>query len=193
LQKKLACNNFYCIPKPSEPPGPSKPVPQSAFRAVSSMDQPYEMGTIPLIRFDMPVFDLNNEYFPTLSTFIPKQGGVYLIEATVFFSADGNADNITAIFISLDGGNLNTALNAANNFIPGTALNVVTVSTIARLNAGDTVQVFGISSAAGSFIAGSIFSAARFPSPPEATLMSQTTASGIPVSDLAKKILGSTK
>jgi len=170
--------------------GPTGPVPQSAFRAVNGSSQPIGT-TINLVRFDTEEFDLNNEYIPgNVSVFIPKQDGVYLIEASIGVTAETAEPTFTiAALISLN----SSFIQVKNNLINSNAINIVTVSSILQLQAGDTVQIFGVSGEIGTIsedISVTNFAAARFPSPDGSSLFSPFFRKPILISDLSQKILG---
>jgi len=109
-------------------------------------------------------FDLKDEYYPTISAFIPKRDGVYLINSHLIFLPDLIETGTVIAFITLDGGNTSTQITVAtapNGF--GTALDL---NAILQLNAGDTVQIYAFSSITGVFQSNVCeFSAARYPSP----------------------------
>lgn len=176
---------------PTGPEGPPGPVVQSAFRAVKTVNQAITPGAN-LITFENEEFDLNAEYNPATSAFIPEQDGIYLIKATAFFSPTEPSDNVVAIFISLDGGV--SGVDFANELMRANVLfNIVAVSTIVQLRAGDVVQIFGGGSVPGSLFANStLFSAARFPSPDGVTLLKARAKSSasMPISELMPGLLG---
>jgi C1q domain len=61
-----------------------RPTP-SAFRALSSAEgQNIPPGVLTKLVFPREVFDLNNEYDPATSTFVPQQSGIYTIITNVF-------------------------------------------------------------------------------------------------------------
>ncbi|MES5896557.1 hypothetical protein [Bacillus cereus group sp. RP43] len=170
--------------------GPTGPVPQSAFRAVNG--SPQTIGTnFTLVGFDTEEFDLNNEYIPgNVSLFIPKQDGVYLIEASIGVTVETTEPTFTiAIVIFLN----SSPIQVKNNFINSNAINIVAVSSILQLQAGDTVQIFAASGEIGTIseeISVTNFAAARFPSPDGSPLFSPFFRKPISISDLSQKILG---
>lgn len=140
----------------------------SGFKAASTANQDIPPNTpVSPILYNDVIFDLNNEYDPDLSTFSPKQDGVYSIIASVNFIPGVETDYRMFIVIRVKG-----IPKAGNNeFFSGTPLlagDVVSVSTILQLAAGDTVTISTFSSTAGMIISNPIFThfeAARFPSP----------------------------
>ncbi|PGM96024.1 exosporium leader peptide-containing protein [Bacillus cereus] len=176
-QQDLLINDFLSsaainpnLVGPTLPPIPPFTLPtgptgiESAFRAIKTTDQSIIAGPSPIITFETTQYDLNGEYDGS-STFIPKQDGVYLIISTLLFTpTDQPAANIIAAFITV-----NNIMIAADDSFIGTNtgfLNVVTVSTIIQLQAGDTVLIQAASNINGTIPTGVVhFEAARFPSP----------------------------
>lgn len=176
------------------PAGPAGPVPQSAFRATRSGPQDLS-GLRTAITFPNERFDLNAEYDPMTSTFAPKQDGVYMINASIIFFAAPQASSSVFLFVSLNGGV--SVASSANAFMDATQPNIVTISTIEQLNVGDLVQISAFSSVPGavvgsnSFITDSYFSAARFPSPEDAALLTAGVRTPAPkdISELHSGVL----
>lgn len=149
------------------PQGIPGPVPQSGFRAESPLGQ-LVVGNTKLL-FPQLEFDLNTEYNVGLSTFVPKQSGVYSIVAGVV--PRPNNVNISQRFtleIFVNG----QAIERVDNYrtaLPDSIFTGTTASTIQRLNAGDEVEVFANYSGDNGSIANvfrvNFFAAARFPSP----------------------------
>jgi hypothetical protein len=144
---------------------------QSAFRALATFNQPVTAFTPIQLRFVNEQFDLNDEY--DLLAFVPKQRGVYSIEASALFSAT-NFNVPTSISISIHVNNVRIA-DSTEIFVPAIgagSINSAQVSTISELQAGDRVEVFFFSSQNGTVFTsspftsmGTAFGAARFPSP----------------------------
>lgn len=90
-------------PGPQGIAGPTGPVPQSAFRAENP--EPLlidELGT--KVLFPMPIFDINGEYNPGTSTFVPNQSGVYSIVASVLAVPNTtDIDQRFTLIITVDG------------------------------------------------------------------------------------------
>lgn len=143
----------------------------SAVRAVSDANQRVPANTFVKVRYQNEDFDLNNEYNPANSTFTPRQDGVYQVMGTISFDPDNNnVDYRARVEIRVNG---NPAISTDNDFFGGGVnfSNVVSVSTILQLQAGDRVEVFAQSSTAG-FINENVpgsnstrFEVARYPSP----------------------------
>jgi hypothetical protein len=163
-----------CPAKPLVTPGCSKEklnVRPSAFRAVKSLNQPVAAGQFVKVLYENEQFDLAYEYDPDSSTFVPSTNGVYdILGAITFQPNDGSLDYRARVEIRVNG---NAEIVIDNDFFGGNIgfLNVVSVSAILQLQAGDTVEIFATSSIAGSItanasgISSTHFEAARFPSP----------------------------
>ncbi|MCQ6357693.1 MULTISPECIES: ABC transporter permease [Bacillus] len=142
----------------------------SAFRAVSTVDQNVTANTFVKVLFPNEQFDLANEYNPVTSEFIPKTRGVYSIIGTISFAPnDSNTNYRARVEIRV---NDNPAIAIDNDFFgPPNFANVVAVSTILQLHAGDVVEIFAESDVDGLIIQNdpgfisTHFEAARFPSP----------------------------
>jgi len=117
---------------------------ESAFRAVKTVDQAYTNNTIAVVNFNFEQFDLNNEY-DGISTFIPKEDGLYYIVANLLFTPEATFA-ITAMEIQVN--NIGIAGDLKNDVLPilGTSLQA---STIYPLRRGDLVNVRLASSANG--------------------------------------------
>lgn len=157
---------------PQGPPGPSEP--KSAFRALNNtLPQSFIAGIFNKVFYPNEQFDLNNEYTPATSVFIPRQSGIYSIIASTDFLPDhqGQDQRISmAIFVN------NVPVALSENFrsaaVPGGSLVATSVSTIIQLKPGDVVDarilITGDSGSLFLFSLGGIanqFEAARFPSP----------------------------
>ncbi|PGX95611.1 hypothetical protein COE15_20755 [Bacillus cereus] len=146
-----------------------KNVRASAFRAVNNAPQNIAANTRTKVLFQAEQFDLAGEYNPNTSTFTPSKNGVYNITATVTFDTQ-QVDRSAFVGIRVNG----VIVAAGDNdfFGPLTGFtNIVTATTILRLNAGDQVDVIALSSVAGTISVNNPallnythFEAARFPS-----------------------------
>ncbi|EJP97255.1 C1q-like domain-containing protein [Bacillus cereus] len=139
----------------------------SAFRAVNTVNQNLPDNTFVKVLFQNEQFDLANEYNPATSDFTPKTRGVYSVIGTIgFFPNDTNLNYRARVEVRVNG---NAAIAIDNDFFgPINFGNVVSVSTILQLHAGDIVEIFAQSSIDGVISStedGSHFEAARFPSP----------------------------
>ena len=139
----------------------------STFRARNTVNQNVPANTFVKVLFQNEQFDLANEYNPATSIFMPKTKGVYSIIGTIgFFPNDTNLNYRARVEIRVNG---NAAIAIDNDFFGPIGFgNVVSVSTIIQLNAGDTVEIYAQSSIDGVLSPledGSHFEAARFPSP----------------------------
>lgn len=147
----------------------------SAFRAIATFNQPVTaLGSMKLI-YGVREFDLNNEYNSgAISTFVPKQRGVYSIVATANF-VPTTLNESTSITIEI---RVNNVLVASSSEVwnppggIGGGSNTIEVNTISRLQAQDRVEVFFSSTRNGTIFQsspfssmGTTFQAARFPSP----------------------------
>ncbi|MDM5439861.1 hypothetical protein QUG02_17510 [Bacillus hominis] len=142
--------------------GPPGPVPQSAFRAFNNEPQPITAAATKVL-FPQVEYDLNTEYNPVTSTFIPAQGGVYLIQGTITMQ---NLPNSTSLEIRVGG----STRAVETEYFPAESprILVITVSAILQLQGGVPVEIFAFNTpdqntAAASFFVH--FEAARFPSP----------------------------
>ncbi|MDR4983957.1 hypothetical protein CN491_08685 [Bacillus cereus] len=147
-------------------------IPQSGFRAINrEFEQSVGPADLTSISYPNEIFDLNDEYNPITSTFTPKQDGVYLIIASIGFFPNVPASYSARIFITING----EAVVADNDFLSEELeiVNLVSVSTIIKLDAGSNVQVIAQATADGKTVPepllGTVdfmhFEAARFPSP----------------------------
>ncbi|MGZ9586173.1 C1q-like domain-containing protein [Paenibacillus marinisediminis] len=142
----------------------------SAFRAVGVANQPVPANTNVKVLFPEEQFDLANEYNPVTSTFTPRHNGVYLISGTVSFNPNNHAVNYRVLVAIRVNGDPYVA--ADNDFFgPSNNNNVVNVSTILNLKAGDHVDIIVNSGIAGEVapnipgVTSTHFEGARFPSP----------------------------
>jgi hypothetical protein len=141
---------------------------QSAFRAESNTTlQSVSSGTYVTVSYPNEVFDLNNEYSP--SVFVPAQSGVYAISANVGYNPFSNS-TASLIYLSLAVNNVQVVEVSKLIAAGSNGDNFINVNTIVQLNAGDSVTVlFIIQSGPSGFIMSvgraTNFEAARFPSP----------------------------
>jgi hypothetical protein len=142
----------------------------SAFRAIANFNQSITAFAQTKLNFTNEQFDLRDEY--DLTAFVPKQRGIYSIEASAEFGP--NVFNVThSIFISIRVNN-DVVASSREVWVPvsGAGSNTVQVSTISELQAGDRVEVFFFSNQNGTVFQsspfasmGTTFQAARFSSP----------------------------
>ncbi len=141
----------------------------SAFKAVNETTA-QSVGPNPVqIEYPDEIFDLNNEYNPSTSTFTPKQDGVYSIIASIGFLPNNSKKYSVRIFIVVNG----DPVAADNDFMHLPIVNLVNVSTILKLSEGDEVQVSAQATTNGNTVPEPLentvhfthFEAARFPSP----------------------------
>lgn len=144
----------------------------SAFRAVNNtVHQSFPAGPTPnQIAYPTEIFDLNNEYNPSTSIFKPKQDGVYSIIAGIRFNPDVPTNYSSRILIVVTRGNIITDIVQDNDFFgPDVPFpNILSVSGILQLSAGDKVGVFVTCTTNGVYFPDPTamhFEAARFPSP----------------------------
>ncbi|MFM9330543.1 NTTRR-F1 domain [Paenibacillus mesotrionivorans] len=153
---------------PTGAAGTNATVPQSAFRAESYTTlQSVSSGTYVTVSFPNEIFDLNNEYSP--SVFVPAQSGVYAISANVGYNPFSNS-TASLIYLSIAVNNIQVVEVSKLIAAGSNGDNFMNVNTIAQLNAGDSVTVlFIIQSGPSGFIMSvgraTNFEAARFPSP----------------------------
>ncbi|MFD1778398.1 hypothetical protein ACFSFW_06935 [Fredinandcohnia salidurans] len=155
---------------------------QSAFRANKIDVQPINANTPLLVTFTDEDFDLGNEY-NGISTFIPRQDGVYQINASVLFLPfDFVTPYRLEMYLQVDDGIKNETIAA--DALGGTFRTIVSVSSIYRLRAGNRVTVVVFTNINGQLISfantiTSHFDAARFPFktsfPPNFSQFSQTS------------------
>jgi hypothetical protein len=111
----------------------------SAFAATANREQPLTNVAGKVNIFGREEFDLNNEYDPATSTFIPRQSGIYSITAGVEFEPnDINTSYRGVIIIRVNG--VNTLVDGDNMIGSST----VDVSGLIELQAGDRVEVFAL-------------------------------------------------
>lgn len=140
----------------------------SAFRAgrTNPFGQGIEANTPTVVSFDQEIFDVNDEYDPTTSTFTAKEEGVYSFSFTLFFSTNSAANHIFDVFIVVN----NDLSNPQTSFLH--ELNTASfqsyhLATTVSLQPSDTVNVQVRSAQSGVLIGDSTerhFEGARFPS-----------------------------
>ncbi|NPV92726.1 MAG: hypothetical protein HPY50_18310 [Firmicutes bacterium] len=139
---------------------------KSAFRANKTIAEPYTADSFTTVTFLDEQFDLGDEY-NSVTTFIPKQDGIYQINAgVVFFPTDQNIPHRIQLSLVVNDGINNRAVAVDAKTISGTSS--ATVSTIYGLTAGSLVTVVFFATTSGllSSFSGTItayFDAARFP------------------------------
>ncbi|MDX8363385.1 hypothetical protein [Cytobacillus sp. IB215316] len=163
------------LPGKQGPQGPQGPMgtpglsdPQSAFRAENNTADQDITGTVSVfMNYPNEIFDLNNEYDPSTSTFTPSQSGVYSICANVNFIPDDPAINHSTNMDILV--NASRVARTSSAYLGGVIVNHPSnLCTIVQLQAGDIVEVTFRSSVDGIIVSsgeGTNFEAARFPSP----------------------------
>lgn len=121
----------------------------SAFKAVNTSSiQVVEADVLTQLNYPDVVFDLNKEYHPSISTFIPRRNGIYLIIGSINFGTDEIASRVL-INIEVNG----EVVVSDNDFWDlGTHTNVIAVSGILKLMAGDKITISMESSSAGDTI-----------------------------------------
>jgi hypothetical protein len=141
----------------------------SAFKAVNISTVQMVTANVPItpVRYPDEIFDLNNEYDPETSAFIPKQDGIYLVIAGINFIPNTVTNYRVLILIHVNG----IPVAADNDFYGEIPIGDVTrVSAILALKTGDVVNVSTLVSTDGFINPNpdaftTQFEAARFPSP----------------------------
>ncbi|MGM0875623.1 MAG: hypothetical protein ACQEWV_12655 [Bacillota bacterium] len=147
------------------PLGPVEP--ESAFRAEKlSGAQDYTANNLKVTYPDQ-VFDLNDEYDPATSTFVPKQSGVYSICASLFFLRnDSDIDAFLELTIRVNGMDRVEGRQFVAAGIGGFSP-VIDICSIIELQANQMVDVSFFANQSGSIQPAPFsthFEAARFPS-----------------------------
>lgn len=140
----------------------------SAFKAVNntaSQTVTADNRVTPVLYPDV-IFDVNGEYEPVTSTFIPKQDGIYSIIASINFIPNVSPQNYRVLIEIY----VNGITVASDNDFFGEILigDVTAVSAILQLKAGAKVNVSALVSTDGIVnpnLLATRFEAARFPSP----------------------------
>ncbi|MCM3618528.1 hypothetical protein M3936_13140 [Sutcliffiella horikoshii] len=117
-----------------------------AFRALKTTIQPLAAEEFAKITFEQEQFDIGNIYNAGSSTFVPRESGIYYVAASFTFGPDENVPYRTRADIVVNGVTVqvdNDYWNQLGN------LNVINVSGVLQLQAGDLVEIFGTSSTAG--------------------------------------------
>ncbi|HTG68657.1 MAG TPA: hypothetical protein VL921_05305 [Candidatus Udaeobacter sp.] len=109
----------------------------SAFRAVSGIDQDLLDGVTAKVQYQVEELDLNNEYNSANSTFRPRQNGVYSLFASVFFQT------VTVTTFTLD---LEIRVNGVPRITDQedftNVSGIIDAGGIVNLQARDRVEVF---------------------------------------------------
>jgi len=114
----------------------------SAFKAVSNTDQILPIaGEGTKVLYPVEEFDVNNEYTPATSTFIPKQNGIYHITGSIFFTPfTFQIPTRVELIITVNGIRVATD---TEDFGPAfEERNVISVSSLLQLQAGNRVEIF---------------------------------------------------
>ncbi|WP_145950074.1 C1q-like domain-containing protein [Paenibacillus sp. Y412MC10] len=133
----------------------------SAFRALASNNQSISPFSRTIVQFANEQFDLNNEYSPSSSTFVPKQTGIYSIDSSIVFGPTvTNQQTSISMNVLVNNDVVATTLK---NFVPTAAFSV-TISAILRLRPGDRVQIMFTANREGQIFLSqtTAFQAARF-------------------------------
>jgi hypothetical protein len=135
VRKKRVCKPIVC--RPIKRVIKQRVKRNSAFRAVSGVDQPLLDGTTEQIQYQVEELDLGNEYNSANSTFRPKHDGVYTLFASVFFQT------VTVTAYTLD---LEIRVNGVARISDQEDFNntsgIIEAGGIVELEARDRVQVF---------------------------------------------------
>jgi hypothetical protein len=127
---------------------------KSAFRALKNNPTPIPTAfTNFRVSFNNEQFDLNNEFNSTASLFIAKEAGVYLFTGTLFFDPDNtDVDYEFVIQLRINGAGA-VDLDADYTGSDAAFENIVDLSEILKLEAGDTVEVIAQSTTPGIVVA----------------------------------------
>jgi len=137
--KKLVCKEVVCK-RPVSKKVICRPLRKrnSAFRAVSGINQNLLDGTTAKVLYQVEELDLNNEYNSANSTFRPKQRGVYALFASVFF----HTVTITTFTLELEI-RVNGVPRIQDQEDFTNTSGIIEASGLVQLHARDRVQVFG--------------------------------------------------
>ncbi|PTX49821.1 hypothetical protein C8P63_13916 [Melghirimyces profundicolus] len=130
----------------------------SAFASFRIGPQPVSDLTFTKVLYTSEQFDINEEYNTATGNFIPQQGGVYSLFASIEFFPTTPASGqqyFVQIFIQVNG----TVVAQQFDFFPG-GESTISVSAIQQLQANNVVDVIMRSSRAGN-INGTPFADAR--------------------------------
>ncbi|MBU4640474.1 complement C1q domain-containing protein [Bacillus toyonensis] len=111
---------------------------QSAFKATQNTLQPLIANEPTRILFPVEVFDINNEYDPSTSIFVPRQNGIYTFDTSIAFIPTPGSSSSIILDIRVNG--ISVSRNEQSGS-PNESL-IVKTSTIALLQAGDRVDIF---------------------------------------------------
>lgn len=127
---------------------------KSAFRALKNNPTPIPTALTNFrVSFNNEQFDLNNEYNSTTSIFVAEEAGVYLFTGTLLFDPDNtDVDYEFAVQLTINGAGA-VDLDADYTGSDAAFDNIVDLSEILKLEAGDTVEVVAQSTAPGIVIA----------------------------------------
>ncbi|KFM99971.1 hypothetical protein D0U04_07780 [Bacillus clarus] len=111
---------------------------QSAFKATQNTFQPLIANEPTRILFPAEIFDINNEYDPSTSIFVPRQNGIYTFDTSIAFSPTSASSYSIILDIRVNGSSVsgNEQSGLSNQGL------IVKTSTIVQLQAGDRVDVF---------------------------------------------------
>ncbi|AMR02925.1 hypothetical protein AXW78_12540 [Bacillus thuringiensis] len=123
---------------------------QSAFKATQNTFQPLIANQPTRVLFPVEVFDINNEYDPSTSIFVPRQNGIYTFNTSIIFTPTEQASATIILDIRVNG--ISVSRNEEGGS-PNESL-IVKTSTIALLQAGDRVDILAEAGSANGTIAG---------------------------------------
>ena len=106
-----------------------------AFR-FEFQSQPLPEDVFTKVIFPSEKFDFHNEYDMATGNFIPKQGGVYSLNASIEFLPDSITIDPNALTLLI----LVNGTSIVLEFLRITGEGLITVSTIQQLQAGDIVR-----------------------------------------------------
>ena len=106
-----------------------------AFR-FEFQSQPLPEDVFTKVIFPSEKFDLHNEYDTATGNFIPKQGGIYSLNASIEFLPDSITIDPNAVTLLI----LVNGTSIVLEFLRITGEGLITVSTIQQLQAGDIVR-----------------------------------------------------
>ncbi|KIL43655.1 C1q-like domain-containing protein [Jeotgalibacillus campisalis] len=123
---------------------------KSAFRALKNAETPIPTARVNFkVSFNDEQFDLSNEYNNSTSSFIAKEAGIYLFTATLSFNpTDDNVDYEFGMNLVINGDSQD--VEADYTGFNAVFFNVVDLSEIVKLNKGDKVEIFALSTTPGT-------------------------------------------
>ncbi|WP_223701656.1 complement C1q domain-containing protein [Sutcliffiella deserti] len=120
-----------------------------AFRALKETNQPLEAGQSSKITFEDEQYDIGNIYNAGNSTLVPRESGIYYVAGSFTFTPNMNVPYRTRADIVVNG----ISVQVDNDYWDELSfLNVVNVSAVLELQAGDLVEIFGQSSTDGTIL-----------------------------------------